>query len=90
MLTAKALGEGMSAIQRKITKYNSEKQIEKMVTIPHVSILRGYNLNYLLCKIISLRLYLYHSYGQYIFILINSTCLPDFLTFFFKKSSIYN
>jgi len=38
MLTAKALGEGMSAIQRKMTKYNSEKQIEKTITIPHVSI----------------------------------------------------
>ncbi|XP_001944698.3 protein scabrous [Acyrthosiphon pisum] len=36
MLTAKALGEGMSAIQRKMTKYNSEKQIEKMVTISHI------------------------------------------------------
>ncbi|XP_025205005.1 protein scabrous-like [Melanaphis sacchari] len=32
MLTAKALGEGMSAIQRKMTKYDNEKQTGKTVT----------------------------------------------------------
>lgn len=92
MLTAKALGEGMSVIQRKMTKYNSEKQIEKMVSTPHVSIL------WLQPKLPRLpivynnshRLYLYHSYGQYIFILINRTCLPDFLTFFKKYINLKN
>lgn len=37
MLTTKALGEGMSAIQRQMTKYN-EKQTEKTIATPHVSI----------------------------------------------------
>lgn len=39
MLTTKALGEGMSAIQRKITKHDNEKSTGKTVTTHHVSIL---------------------------------------------------
>lgn len=39
MLTTKALGEGMSAIQRKITKHDNEKSTGKTVAIHHVSIL---------------------------------------------------
>jgi negative regulator of replication initiation len=37
MLTTKALGEGMSAIQRKMTKHDNEKQTGKTVTAHHVS-----------------------------------------------------
>lgn len=39
MLTTKALGEGMSAIQRKITKHDDEKPTGKTVTTHHVSTL---------------------------------------------------
>ncbi|CAH1715181.1 unnamed protein product [Aphis gossypii] len=36
MLTTKALGEGMSAIQRKITKHDNEKSTGKTVAIHHI------------------------------------------------------